>query len=403
MRKYLILISAVLMQLCLGATYSWSVYVSRIKEMTGLLQGSVQLPFSVFYFIFPLTMIFSGMLMARKGPRFNAVTGGILFGAGWILAGTGADHFALTVIGIGGLAGIGAGLAYIVPIATLVKWFPKHKGIVTGIAVAGFGGGAALVSQIGGRLISLMGKTPFEVFLFFGIAFIIVVPLAGLVMINPPRTEEKARAADKTNDIIGLRPFQLLYFAMFTGLAAGFTVNANLKDLFTAGGAEAGITAVSLFAVANAAGRVSWGALYDRFSPAGTMKSNLICQAILLSLSPVLLTSVWGFYFFALATGFNYGGVLVLYAASCATLFPEKNIGQVYGLLFSSNIPAAVFPMIAGYVYDFTGTFTVSFAVIGAMLVSAVCLILFFPRLFREPGARTEYEKEGKTVPAAGS
>ena len=125
MRKYLILISAVLMQLCLGATYSWSVYVSRIKEMTGLLQGSVQLPFSVFYFIFPLTMIFSGILMARKGPRFNAVTGGILFGAGWILAGTGADHFALTVIGIGGLAGIGAGLAYIVPIATLVKWFPR--------------------------------------------------------------------------------------------------------------------------------------------------------------------------------------------------------------------------------------------------------------------------------------
>lgn len=111
-------------------------------------------------------MIFSGMLMARKGPRFNAVTGGILFGAGWILAGAGDHHFALTVTGIGGLAGIGAGLAYIVPIATLVKWFPKHKGAVTGIAVAGFGGGAALVSQIAGRMISITDKTPFEVFFF---------------------------------------------------------------------------------------------------------------------------------------------------------------------------------------------------------------------------------------------
>ena len=357
----------------------------------------------LFRSIFPLTMIFSGILMARKGPRFNAVTGGILFGAGWILAGTGADHFALTVIGIGGLAGIGAGLAYIVPIATLVKWFPKHKGAVTGIAVAGFGGGAALVSQIGGRMISLMEKTPFEVFLFFGIVFILLVPLAGSVMINPPEAEEKIDSADRTKDILGLRPFQLLYFAMFTGLAAGFTVNANLKDLFTAGGAEAGITAVSLFAVANAAGRVSWGALYDRFSPAGTMKSNLLCQAILLSLSPILLTSVWGFYSFALATGFNYGGVLVLYAASCATLFPEKNIGQVYGLLFSSNIPAAVFPMIAGYVYDFTGTFTVSFAAISVMLVSAACLILFVPHMFQRPDVWTGHAKEGETIPAGGS
>ncbi|MFO7751508.1 MAG: MFS transporter [Desulfobacteraceae bacterium] len=403
MRKYLILISAVLMQLCLGATYSWSVYVSRIKEMTGLLQGSVQLPFSVFYFVFPLTMIFSGMLMARKGPRFNAVWGGILFGSGWILAGAGADNFAMTVIGIGGLAGIGAGLAYIVPIATLVKWFPDHKGAVTGIAVAGFGGGAALVSQVGGRLISLMDKTPFEVFFIFGIVFILAVPLAGSAMVNPDTVEEKSRPAVKTREILRLKPFQLLYFAMFTGLVAGFTVNANLKDLFRGAGPEAGITAVSLFAVANAAGRISWGALYDRFSLSGTMKSNLLGQAVLLSLSPVLLTSADGFYFFAVASGFNYGGVLVLYAASTATLFPDKNIGQVYGLLFSSNIPAALFPMLSGYLYDFTDTFTISFAAISVMLISSVCLILLAPHLLSRPRERTEHLKQGKKMHAAGS
>jgi MFS transporter, OFA family, oxalate/formate antiporter len=72
MKRYLILLSAVGMQLCLGATYSWSVYVAPLKQVTGLQQGPVQLPFSVFYFAFPATMFFSGSLLPRIGPRRGA-------------------------------------------------------------------------------------------------------------------------------------------------------------------------------------------------------------------------------------------------------------------------------------------------------------------------------------------
>jgi len=135
----MILVAAVIMQLCLGATYSWSVYVQPLRQLTGLMQGTAQLPFSLFYFAFPATMMFAGQFLSRLGPRRCAMLGGILFGGGWMLAGLGRLNFLYTVLGIGFLAGIGAGFAYIVPIATCIRWFPKHQGLMTAIAGARFG------------------------------------------------------------------------------------------------------------------------------------------------------------------------------------------------------------------------------------------------------------------------
>jgi OFA family oxalate/formate antiporter-like MFS transporter len=112
MKRYRVLIAAVLMSLCLGATYSWSVYVPALKQISGLSQGAVQLPFSVFYVVFPLTTIVSGTLLSRLGPRVSAVAGGTAFGGGWMLAGLGGRHFAFTVAGIGVLAGVGVAFAY---------------------------------------------------------------------------------------------------------------------------------------------------------------------------------------------------------------------------------------------------------------------------------------------------
>jgi MFS transporter, OFA family, oxalate/formate antiporter len=117
LKRYLILVAAVVMQICMGATYSWSVYVQPLKTLTGLLQGTLQIPFTVFYFAFPATMFFAGSLLRRVGPRICAVSGGLIFGDGWLVAGFGGQHFLLTVLGIGFLGGIGVGLAYIVPIA----------------------------------------------------------------------------------------------------------------------------------------------------------------------------------------------------------------------------------------------------------------------------------------------
>lgn len=376
--RYLILVCAVLMQVCLGATYSWSVYVQPLKTLTGLAQGPVQVPFTLFYFAFPLTMMLAGGFLPRIGPRRSAMTGGLLFGGGWLLAGLGSHSFVFTILGIGALAGIGAGMAYIVPIAVCIRWFPDSKGLVTGIAVAGFGGGAAMVSQIGGYLINTMGFTPFNTFFVFGALFLCTVVLAGSVMRFPDTN-------DRTAPVKSLRPgqvlshinFRILYFAMFMGLAAGFAVNANLKELYLGNGnvVGLGITAVSLFALANAAGRVIWGAVFDRVASATAIQANLFFQAVILALAPFLVETGPGFMVVSVVTGFNYGGVLVLYVSSASRSWGTGNIGQIYGWLFTSNIPASLSPILAGLVFDRYHNFTPALVVLSILLAFSALMI----------------------------
>ncbi len=371
MNRYVILLSAVVMQMCLGATYSWSVYVRPLREITGLNQGPVQLPFTVFYFAFPATMMLSGTFLPRLGPRRSAMIGGVIFGCGWLLAALGGIHFIFTILGIGLLAGIGVGLAYIVPIAVCIQWFPKHKGLVTGIAVAGFGGGAALISQIGGVLITGWGMTPFQTFAVFGLAFLILVPGAGSLMRYRPDVEAKGITRLVFADIIKRKEFQILYVAMFTGLAAGFAVNANLKEFSPEQNLRIGIMAVSLFAIANALGRVTWGFMFDRLQSATAIRANLVFQAVVLIIALWLLKGAAGLLVFAFLTGFNYGGILVIYASSTARIWGDETVGQVYGLLFSANIPAALSPILAGFVYDASGNFNLAISILAAIMVVA--------------------------------
>ena len=372
--RVMVIVSALLMQLCLGATYSWSVYVQPIRSLLDISQAQAQIPFSLFYFIFPATMIFSGTLLDRIGPRLATFAGGLLFGGGWLLSSFGSGNFIFTIIGNGLIAGIGAGIAYIVPISTCMKWFPHNKGLVTGVAVAGFGGGAALVSALAGYLLKL-DFTPFNLFALLGIIFLLLIGTAGIFMRNPPDYAASTKIDIRLSVIIGDRRFILLYFAMFTGLAAGFAINANIKELYSSATLLTGVSAVSFFAIANAAGRVIWGTVFDRLTSATCIQLNLLCQAALLFASPMILTSATGLQLFAALTGFNYGGVLVVYAGSVARIWGADKVGSIYGWLFSANIPGAVAPLLAGYLYDRSGSFTLSLYLIAALILSAVLLM----------------------------
>lgn len=375
--RYAILLAAVLMQMCLGATYSWSVFVQPLKALTGLQQGPVQIPFTVFYFVFPLTMMIVGTLLPRPVPRISAILGGLLFGGGWLVASLGSQNFFFTILGIGLLAGIGAGLAYIVPITVCIRWFPDNKGLVTGIAVAGFGGGAALVSKISGWLMASMDRTPFETFLIFGLVFMVAIVSAGAIMHLPQSPKGPSITPQKITGVLTHRGFRLLYGAMFFGLAAGFAINANLKELYKGPGnaVEIGITAVSLFALANAAGRVVWGLIFDRIQSATAVQANLLFQALVLLAAPAMLSSTWGFWTVALLTGFNYGGVLVIYVSSTSRRWGTDRVGQIYSWLFSSNIPASLSPILAGMVFDTFHTFTPALLSLAVLLLGYAILM----------------------------
>jgi OFA family oxalate/formate antiporter-like MFS transporter len=367
MKRYAILSAAFLMQMCLGATYSWSVFVRPIRELTGLSQGIAQLPFTTFYFAFPITLLFSGRILNSLGPRRCALIGTALFGTGWALAGIGGpSSFVAVVLGIGIFAGIGVGFAYVVPIAVGNKWFPRQPGLVTGIGVAGFAVGAALVGLSGEAIMLRGGATPFQALALLGLSFLVLGLPAAAQMAFPDGARIAPGPSPRRRELLRSVEFRQLFPAMVAGLAAGFAVNTNLKDLSPAGLPAAGVTAVSVFAIANAVGRIAWGWIFDRGLPSSIIRLNLLAQAVVLGGVGFLIGGLPSLLVFAGLAGFNYGGMLVLYASTVARRWGVEHVGQVYGLLFTANIVAAPAPMLAGFSLDGFGSFLPAFLLLAA-------------------------------------
>jgi OFA family oxalate/formate antiporter-like MFS transporter len=290
-----------------------------------------------------------------------------------MVATLGHQHFMFVTLGIGLLAGVGVGFAYIVPIAVCTQWFPKQQGLVTGAAVAGFGAGAGSVSIASGWAMSTYGISPFQTFGWLGAAFLMVVVTAGLSMEYAPGFSAKAQSSLGIRSILKDRIFRRLYLGMITGLAAGFAVNANLKELSTVQGV--GMLAVVLFAVANALGRLVWGFLFDRMNAAGAIRLNLLLQALVLTGGLLFISGQFWFLAFAVMAGFNYGGVLVLYASTTARLWGTEHVGEVYGYIFSANIVASPAPVLAGYCMDAFGTFVPAILGLAALLVAGAFVV----------------------------
>ena len=376
MKRLLILYSAFLMQMCLGATYAWSVFVRPIRELTELTQGMAQSPFTVFYFAFPLTLLFSGSILNALGPRRTAVIGALLFSLGWVLAGlAGSYAFSVVVFGIGLLSGVGVGIAYIVPIAVCNQWFPNRPGVVTGIAVAGFAVGAALVG-LGAEWIMLdTGGSPFEAFALLGISFLVIGVPAAAQMESPGGNGARSGVSPKRSELLQMTEFRQLFLGMSAGLAAGFAVISNLKDLSPSDDLTVGVTAVSVFAIANAAGRIGWGWVFDRVLPSLAIRLNLVAQAAVITGGLFFIAALPSLLVFAGVAGFNYGGVLVLYASAVARRWGPRYVGQVYGFLFLANIVASPAPMAAGFSLDIFGSFVPAFLAIATLAIGAAFFV----------------------------
>src|SRR6266545_3849064 len=155
--RWLIAVAGVVMQVALGSVYAWSVFRIPLTTSYGWTVSQVTLAFELAIFMLGIAAFTGGLWMKRKGPRRVAVVGGLCYGLGVVLAGQVGSNLWLLYLSYGVLGGIGLGLAYIVPVATLIKWFPDKRGMITGLAVAGFGAGALVTAPVAQRLISWLG------------------------------------------------------------------------------------------------------------------------------------------------------------------------------------------------------------------------------------------------------
>src|SRR5919107_5191788 len=178
--RWTIAIAGVLMQIALGAVYAWSVFRTPLTRQFGWTISEVTLTFTISIFVLGIAAFFGGLWLNRTGPRVVALTGGVLYGLGVFLASFSANKLWWLYLSYGLIGGIGLGLGYIVPVAVLVKWFPDRRGLITGIAVGGFGAGALITAPVATQLIQSVGVM--NTFAYLGVAYLIVTVAAGLFM-----------------------------------------------------------------------------------------------------------------------------------------------------------------------------------------------------------------------------
>src|SRR5271166_1387054 len=136
------------MQMALGGVYAWSVFRIPLAKQFHWSISDVTITFTICVFTLGISAFFGGLLLNRKGPRLVALIGGFLYGLGIFLSSYSADKLWWLYLSYGLIAGVGLGFGYIVPITVLVKWFPDKRGLITGIAVAGFGAGALVTAPV---------------------------------------------------------------------------------------------------------------------------------------------------------------------------------------------------------------------------------------------------------------
>lgn len=387
-RRWFVVAGALVVQVCLGAVYAWSVFVNPLKDEHGFSTTQTQIVFAVALATFAVTMIFAGRWQDRAGPRRVAIAGGLALGAGYVLAGLTGGSFAAIVLSIGLIGGAGIGLGYVCPIAAGMKWFPDKKGFIAGLTVAGFGGGAWLFGQLGTYFVETAGVL--TAFVYLGVIFALAVVAGAMLLTNPPKgwkpvgAPATAAAAHTGRDyawrdMIRTHEFWMLWVMFMIGATAGLMVIGNLKPFGEESGLSAAVAgaAVGVLAVFNAAGRIVWGTLSDKLGRATVFALMFSVQGVIM-LFLISMGSFVGLFLFAAAViGFDFGGNFALFPSATADYFGSENLGLNYGLLFTSyGVAGIVGPILGGSVLDATGSYMYAFVPAGIACLAAAVLAL---------------------------
>lgn len=368
--------------LCIGGVYSWSVIASELADSYGFTSSQSQLIFGMVIAVFPTTMIFVGQLSKLIRTKYFGYISGILFLSGYYLASLSKGDFFLILLGIGILAGVGTGFGYWTSLTSSVNWFPKKKGLITGVAAAGFGLGAVFMSNFSEKLL-LKGYDVLSLLRVIGVSYgVIILFFSGLIF-KTNLYNEIIEKPIKLISFITQSTFIKLFFGIFQGTFSGLLIIGSLAVI--GDGYQMSnhtlVLGVSLFAVANFLGRLIWGFVSDYIGANLSIFLALLFQSIsILLLNMIELTESYYLLIVSLI-GFGFGGNFVLFAKETAQEFGVKNIGVIYPYVFLGYAIAGILgPLSGGVLYDITGSF--HYPIILASVISLSGSLMFLYRYF---------------------
>jgi MFS transporter, OFA family, oxalate/formate antiporter len=404
-----IVIAALLLQFSIGAVYAWSVFSTALKspDSMGLSNPEASLPFTVTIGMIFIGSYIGGRLQDRVGPRPVALTGGIIYGLGCILASFAESHdqLWLLVLGYGVISGFGLGFAYIVPIAMLQKWFPDKRGLITGLAVAGFGFGAVLTAPVAQWLIAMRPEHPDWAFLPLGIGYLVLSLIGASFFRNPPAGYTVpgwvAATSGRTRDSYkqytekeALRTYQwyllaaILTLNVTVGIALIAQANSTAIDVagYTAAGAAAVVGILSLF---NGGGRIFWAWVSGFTGRMTAFALMLGLQGVCLLIIPHASNAAL-FFILAAIIYLCYGGGFGTMPATAGDFFGVKHAGAIYGLMIIGwSLGGIIGPPIIAALIGGDKNYVSGYTVIG--IIALVAIIL--PIITRMPKPKVDAVK----------
>src|SRR5580658_818566 len=361
--RWLIPVAAVLVHICIGSVYAWSTFNRPIHAVFPNDPWWFSPPYTTFstaLVLLGLSAAFGGPWVERRGPRAAATAAAILFGAGLVVGGIGLalKQSFLVFLGMGVIGGMGCGLGYIAPVSTLVKWFPDRRGMATGMAIMGFGGGAFLAGYLNVYFMNLFGVA--RTIMSLGVIYFVIMMIGARIIRRPPdgwKLEGWTPAAHTNkmitdrnlnrNEALGTIQFYLLWGILFINVTAGIGILAQaspmMQDLFQKTPLQAAAV-VSLISLFNAGGRFFWASCSDFIGRRNTYLVFFVVQvALFLTIPRFAAGGQWVLFEAALFVVLTmYGGGFATIPAFLADMFGAENVGAIHGVILTAWSAAAI-------------------------------------------------------------
>lgn len=379
------IIGCLIVQMCVGIIYLWSVFNSAVVASFDWTANAAKMVSSYMLLGFVTGSLAGGFLNDKKGPKFTATIGVILFAAGVALTGLlTKDSIALMYLTYCAMGGMGSGFAYSACISCVQKWMPHKRGLASGLAASAFGLSTVLFAPLSKWLMGIFtddaGLVVFKpVFLILAATFF-TAGIIGCILIKRPSAEytkqltQSVPAAATGRDLtlgqaVKKVPFWCIFFSI---LFMNGTWNLAVPMIYDLG-MERGLSAaaatfcVSFTGVPNAAGRLVMAAVSDKIGRARSVGILAAATAV----CALLLTFVGGYGFIVViaVTAFAYGGPSAINAAMNTDFFGAKNSGTNYGVIMLSLGLSSVF-------FNFVASRFLDGAIVPTFIMAAVTAVI---------------------------
>lgn len=367
-------IPAILLHICIGSVYSFSLFAKPISDYIGYSQSKVQFAFSLAIFFLGMSAAFGGSIVERNVHK-SSLLGAVLFCSGLAVTALAMQYKSLVLLylGFGVILGTGTGISYLSPVKTLMLWFKNNKGLATGISVCAFGFASTIASPI---ITTLLNKVSIEqTFMILAGIYFIPMMIGHFLLQKPKDWIEPQTSSDfKRMAMFKDKNFILMWLMFYLNIACGLALIPVASPMMTELNMKPTTIAliVAIMGVFNGSGRLVFSAISDKLNKRKYIYYVIFTCSILMTGATIIFHAITPLTLILISA--TYGAGFSCIAPLLADLYSMKNISKIHGLILSAwAIAGLTGNQMSMFIQRHTGSYmTVFYVICGLYLIAMI-------------------------------